>query len=515
MLEQRLRAVPFFRGLPGDSLRALAEALRAEDHAPGHVVFREGDEADALYLVDEGTVEVRRRDETLAVLGPGSFVGELGLLLGTTRSADLVAATSARLWRLRRVAVDALLDAHPVIAMELSRELARRLVRTNERLAPMAPDPVVAVWSDRPSLDRFVDEVTDLVGEPQVIVADQPLPEPGSTPSRLVIVALPTTRTRGSRAVLRVASHVVCCRPPAPWVTRRHPPERVLRCDVGVPLERAARWVTGRAVGLALSSGGSKTVAHVGVIRRLHEIGVPVDAIAASSGGAMIAAAVAAGIPHTRRLRHLAEVAELLNVRRWDFNVPPRTGVMKGRRLRDALDRMLEGRTFADLQVPLYIVATDLATGDEVVLDSGPLADAVRASISIPGAFDPWRVHGRLMIDGAVVNPMPASVLRARGLPVVVASMVAGKRDDPDAPPLAVPPPIMQTMLRMVNLMERELLAGQLPLVDVLIRPQVAASYSFDFTNIEPFIAEGVRAVDALAPPDLVSLGARPGVRLS
>lgn len=516
MLEQRLRAVPFFRALPGDSLRALAEALRPEDHAAGDVIFREGDEADALYLVDEGRVEVRRQEETLAVLGPGSFVGELGLLLGTSRSADLVAATGARLWRLRRVEVDALLEAHPVIAMELSRELARRLVRTNERLTPVAVEPVVAVWGDGRALDRFVDELTDLVGEPLVVPAGHPLPEPGSGPSRVIVAALPPTRTRESRAVLRVASHVVCSRPPAAWVTRRHPPERVLRCDAGVPLERAARWVTGRAIGLALSSGGSKTVAHVGVVRRLHEAGVPVDAMAASSGGAMIGAAVAAGIPHARQLRHLAEVAELLNVRRWDFNVPPRTGVMKGQRLRDALDRMLEGRTFADLQVPLFIVATDLTTGDEVVLDSGPLADAVRASLSIPGAFDPWRVDGRLMIDGAVVNPMPASVLRARGLPVVVASMVAGKRDDPGAPPLAAPPPIMQTLLRMVNLMERELLAGQLPLVDVLIRPQVAASYSFDFTNIDPFIAEGVRATDeTLRRLDLTSLGARPGVRLS
>jgi NTE family protein len=230
----------------------------------------------------------------------------------------------------------------------------------------------------------------------------------------------------------------------------------------------------------------------------------------------MIAAAVAAGLSHARRRRHLNEIAELLAVRRWDFNVPPRTGVMRGQRLRDALDRMLEGRTFADLHLPLSVVATDLGTGQEVVLDSGSLADAVRASIGIPGAFDPWRVDGRLLVDGAVVNPMPASVLRDRGLPIVIGSMVAGKRDDPDAPPLEAAPPIMQTMLRMVNLMERELIQAQLPLVDLLVHPQVQASYSFDFTNIDPFIAEGERAAErALAGVDLRSLGGRGRVRLS
>jgi NTE family protein len=316
--------------------------------------------------------------------------------------------------------------------------------------------------------------------------------------------------------VLRAATHVVCTRRPPEWVTRRHVDARILRCDGEVSIERAARWVTGRAIGLALSSGGSKTVAHLGVVRHLQQAGVPIDAMSASSGGAMIAAAVAAGIPHERRLRYLADVAELLGVRRWDFNVPPRTGVMKGQRLRDAIDRMVEGRTFADLHIPLSIVATDLGRGEEVVLDSGPLADAVRASIGIPGAFDPWRIGDRLLIDGAVVNPMPASVLRDRGLPVVVGSMVAGKRDDPDAPPLDAAPPVMQTMLRMVNLMERELIEQQLPLVDVLIRPQVAATYSFDFSDIDGFVAEGERAAAAvLAGLDLRSLGGRGPVRLS
>ncbi|HVF32868.1 MAG TPA: cyclic nucleotide-binding and patatin-like phospholipase domain-containing protein [Acidimicrobiales bacterium] len=518
MLEERLRAVPFFRSLPGESLRVLAASLAAESHPAGAIVFREGDEAEALYLVESGRVEVRRGGEALAALGPGSFVGELGLLLGEPRSADLVALDDTELWVLHRIAVDELLERHPAIGVELSRELARRLLRSNDRTMPPAPVQAVAFFGDAAALDRMVDELTDLcAGPPLVLPPGDPLPrDAAGSGERLVLAVLPPHRTREARAVLRTATHVVCTRRPPEWVTRRHDATRVLSCEGSLSIERAARWVTGRAVGLALSSGGSKTVAHLGVVRQLQAAGVPIDAIAASSGGAMIAAAVAAGIPHERRLRYLAEVAELLTVRRWDFNVPPRTGVMKGKRIRDALDRMLEGRTFADLHVPLFVVATDLGTGAEVVLDSGSVADAVRASLSIPGAFDPWRVGGRLLIDGAVVNPMPASVLRDRGLPVVIGSMVAGKRDDPEAAPLASSPPIMQTMLRMVNLMEREMIERQLPLVDVLIRPEVEASYSFDFTNIDPFIAEGARAAkETLARVGVRSLGGRGAVRLA
>jgi predicted acylesterase/phospholipase RssA/CRP-like cAMP-binding protein len=496
MLEDRLRAVPFFRALPGESLRALAASLRSEDHPAGSTIFREGDDADALYLVDSGVVEVRRGGEELAVLGPGSFVGELGLLLGEPRSADLVATADTRLSALTRSALDALLEKHPAIGLDLSRELGRRLIATNRRVTELPAPRVVAFWGDGRSLDRFVGELRDLDGGGADVVvarAGEPVPVVGWGADRVVVAELPAERTRDSRAVLRASDHVVCTRTPPEWVTRRHEDARVLRCDRSMSLERAARWVMGRSLGLALSSGGSKTVAHLGVIRALQDADLPVDAIAGSSGGAVIAAAVALGFSAERRLRHLREVAELLGVRRWDFNVPPRTGVMKGRRLRDAIDEMFEGRTFADTHIPLYVVATDLATGSEVVLDSGPLADAVRASLGIPGAFDPWPVDGRLLVDGAIVNPMPASVLRDRGVPVVVGSMVAGKREDAAAP-LTAPPPIMQTMLRMISLMERELIKTQVPLVDVLIRPDVAASYSFDFSQMDEFLAEGERA---------------------
>ncbi len=511
--EERLRAVPFFRGLPGAGLRALAASLAAEHHEAGDLIFREGDRADSLFLVESGLVEVRRAGEALAVLGPGSFVGELGLLLGEPRSADLVSVADSTLLALHRADVDRLLDEHPSIAVEISRELGRRLVRTNERIAapPVARAPV-AFWGDRAGLERFATAVEEVSGHTPLVLSvdvDVAVAE-RDLAGRLAVYELPLERSRETRAVLRRAGHVVCTRSPVDWVVRRHRDDQILRCDQRLGVERAARWVTGRAVGLALSSGGSKTVAHLGVVQRLQELGVPIDAVSASSGGALIAAAVAAGIPHETRRHHLDEVAELLSVRRWDFNVPPRTGVMKGRRLRDALDRMFEGRTFDDLLVPLYIVATDLATGAEVVIDSGPLADAMRASLGIPGAFDPWMVGGRLLVDGAVVNPMPASVLRDRGVPIVIASMVAGKRDDPTAPPLTAAPPIMQTLMRMVNLMERELLEGQIPLVDVLIRPAVAASNSFDFANMDPFIAEGARATTiAMAGVDLDSIGVR------
>ena len=500
MLEERLRAVPFFRGLSAQDVRALVASLAVERHSPGDVVFREGDIADALYLVETGVVEVRRSGEILAVLGAGSFVGELGLLLEAPRSADLIADGDVTLLVLTRASVERLLERHPAIGVVISRELSRRLVATSRHAVAPPPARVIAHWGDPGDLAEIVTMVEQQTGSaPIVLPAGEPVPATVGG-DRLVIAVLPAQRTRESRAVLRAAEFVFCSRRPPEWIGRRHRDGEMLRCDNGVPLERAVRRITRRSVGLVLSSGGSKTVAHLGVAFELEQAGIAIDAMTGSSGGSIIAAAVAAGIPHEQRIVHLREVADLLGVRRWDFNVPPRTGLMKGRRLRDAVDRMFDGRTFDDLEIPLSVVATDLSTGREVVIESGRIADAVRASLGIPGAFDPWKVDGRLLIDGAIVNPLPASVLRGRGIDIVVASMVAGKRDDPSAPALVKAPPIMSTILRMVNMMERELIKSQLPLVDVLIRPEVATSYSFDFSSMDAFIAEGQRAAREVIP---------------
>ena len=140
------------------------------------------------------------------------------------------------------------------------------------------------------------------------------------------------------------------------------------------------------------------------------------------------------------------------------------------------------------------MVATDVSLGTEVVIHRGSLADAVRASMSIPGAMNPWPIGGRRCIDGAVVNPMPASVLRDAGIRLVIGSNVAGQEL-----PSESDPHLMQIMSRILNSMEREMIKAQLPLVDVLIRPAVGAAPSFDFSRIDEFVLEGERAArDAL-----------------
>jgi len=498
-LNDRLRSVPLFRALPATELEAIGRQLEVRTVRKGAVVFREGDPADAMYIVDSGHLEIfrGRAVRPIASLGAGTVAGELALLLGEPRSATVRAASACRLLRLSREDLDDLLAARPAIALELSAELGRRLVTTTRRLTQGDVTRFIAVFGDA------AERLTVEIGHGGMKAAwlplrDVPPAAPGGQRFRdldVLVVAMARTSTALARTVIDASEWIVTSDALPDWVARRHPADRVYVLDgARASVGAAARRTSGQAVALALSSGGSKVVAHVGVVHALRDRGIQFDAVAGASGGALVATAVELHQSTHDMTGYIREFADRVRPRHWDFHLIPRTGVMKGKRLRDLFDRWFESRDFKDTAIPLYVVASDVVTGEEVVIDSGPVADALRASMSIPGALDPWRHQGRLLIDGGVTNPLPAAPLRRAGFERLLASNVAGKDVDPTASPGDRLPSILNVMLRTVNLMEAEAIKAQLALADLVIRPHVQARGSFDFANIDGFIAEGAAA---------------------
>jgi NTE family protein len=171
-------------------------------------------------------------------------------------------------------------------------------------------------------------------------------------------------------------------------------------------------------IGLALGSGSARGWAHMGVLKALDEAGIKPDVVCGSSIGALVGAAYAAG-----ELERFAEWVQTLNMRRvfgfMDFNLSG--GMLKGEKLID-----FWRRNFADFNIensPLQFgaVATDLHSGAEVWMREGSIAEAVRASIALPGLFTPVVREGRLLVDGGLVNPVPATLARAMGADIVIA----------------------------------------------------------------------------------------------
>ena len=179
-----------------------------------------------------------------------------------------------------------------------------------------------------------------------------------------------------------------------------------------------------KKIGLALGSGGARGIAHMGVLRALREAGLEADAVAGTSMGALVGMGLAAG-----RLDSMREIVLNLDWRqamRYFVEARiPRSGLIDGARVLEFIRLHARDRRLEELEIPCAAVATDLASGAEVVMDSGETAEAIRASIAIPGLFTPVHRKGRLLVDGGLVNPVPVNVARKLGADVVIAVDVA------------------------------------------------------------------------------------------
>lgn len=182
--------------------------------------------------------------------------------------------------------------------------------------------------------------------------------------------------------------------------------------------------MTSPRIGLALGSGAARGWSHIGVIEALHEAGVEPQIVCGCSMGALVGAAYVAG--ELAALKEFAqsltwrEIARMLDVRLSGG------GLIAGHEIVSLLRKLSISAPIGSYRKPFAAVATDLETGRELWLRDGPIEEAVRASISIPGILSPARYGGRWLVDGGLVNPVPVSVCRALGADVVIAVNLNG-----------------------------------------------------------------------------------------
>jgi NTE family protein len=170
-------------------------------------------------------------------------------------------------------------------------------------------------------------------------------------------------------------------------------------------------------LGLALGGGFARGMAHIGVLKVLEEEKIPVDFIAGTSVGAALGAIYCSGVS-AKEMEELASILKFSHIARWTLS---RMGLCSNDRLAGLLTKTLKVKTFEELKIPLAVSATDFVTGESVVFTSGPLIDPVRASCAYPGVFLPVNVDGRLMVDGLLAHPVPATPLKQMGADKVIA----------------------------------------------------------------------------------------------
>ncbi|MFC5581480.1 patatin-like phospholipase family protein [Rhodanobacter terrae] len=243
-------------------------------------------------------------------------------------------------------------------------------------------------------------------------------------------------------------------------------------------------------IGLALGGGAAKGFAHIGVIKMLEASGIHPDVVAGTSAGSVVGALYAGGMD-AFALQETAfglDEAKIRDVRLFSG------GLVQGRALQDYINLLLHQQSIEHLKLPFAAVATQLETGQRTVFVRGNTGQAVRASSSVPGVFEPAAINGKHYVDGGVVSPIPVDAARQLGADFVIAVDISTR------PSGSNPQGMVNIVGQTIAIMGRQLGAQETARADVVIRPNLGGIGPTDFEQKNQAILEGERATLAAIP---------------
>lgn len=243
-------------------------------------------------------------------------------------------------------------------------------------------------------------------------------------------------------------------------------------------------------IGLALGGGAAKGFAHIGVIKMLEANGIRADVVSGTSAGSVVGALYASGMDAFAMQTKAFELdeAKIRDVSLFSG------GVVKGEKLQAYVNELVGGRPLQSMRRPLAVVATRLEDGERTVFTRGNTGQAVRASSSIPGVFEPVRIAGSTYVDGGVVSPVPVDAARELGADYVIAVDISSKAGG------KAPGSLLGNVNQSITIMGQKLGALELARADAVIRPAVLDIGATEFEQKNRAILEGERAALAALP---------------
>ncbi|MDP1838242.1 MAG: patatin-like phospholipase family protein, partial [Reyranella sp.] len=475
-LRRALQHAPLFADLDTKSLMAVEHQLTLLVLPGGAPLFRQGEAADAVYLVASGCLGVFRHEDgeleepiLIAEITPGNSVGEMSLLSESERTRSVAALRDSEVWRLARADFDALTTLHHEVLPTLMRYVAaRNAVPPGKRRRQPRTFAILPSGPDVPAA-RFAVLLAGALGrignQVQLLGSDSLGQEPEwfarcEMESSFVLYRADPTLTPWTELCLRQADCLVVVRSADTDLPTKLPFEiemaragavfhrrrelvllhegheaapgstaallagglygqhHHVRLDLLADIDRLARLLTGHAVGLVMAGGGARAFTHIGVVRAMRASGVPIDLIGGTSMGAIVAAGVAARWSDeelvTRFRRSFVDVNPLS-----DYTIPA-ISLFAGRRVAALLRTAFDELDIEDLALPFFCVTANLTTSSADVHTVGRLWRWLRASVSIPGVLPPFNQAGEVHVDGGVIDNFPVRAMRRLGRGVTV-----------------------------------------------------------------------------------------------
>lgn len=258
-------------------------------------------------------------------------------------------------------------------------------------------------------------------------------------------------------------------------------------------------------IGLALGGGAAKGFAHIGVIKMLEASGIHLDVVAGTSAGSVVGALYASGMDafQMQQVAFGLDEAKIRDVRLFSG------GLVQGKALQDYVNQLVHNRPVEQLELPFAAVATQLETGQRMVFVRGNTGEAVRASCSVPGVFEPVEIRGRHYVDGGVVSPIPVDAARQLGADFVIAVDISA------TPSGSNPQGMLNIVGQSITIMGRQLAAQEIARADVVIRPDLSGIGPTDFEQKNLAILAGEKAALAAIPEIRARLAAREATQVA
>ncbi|AKN17147.1 patatin-like phospholipase family protein [Mycobacterium haemophilum] len=564
-----LRNVPILADIDDEHLDQLARVVDRRHVPADEWLFREGDPSDSIYIVDSGRFAAVGADgQLIREMGSGDSIGELGVIAGAGRSASVRALRDSVVWRIAADSFTEVLTTTPKLQSVMLQAMATMLRESRSANVSRRPR-VIGVLSTGdaaalPIVDAIatqlsvhgqttvvappVDTTADVSGYGELVEAFSEILDRAERSNDWVLLVADRgsgdlwrrfVAAQSDRLVVLVDEpyppngfdsliaqrpvHLVACmaEPDTSWWDLLQPLSHHPLSDEGIGA--LARRIAGRSLGLVMAGGGAWGLAHFGVYDELTRAGVVIDRFAGTSAGAIAAAAFALGMDAPEGIatarRYLADSNVL-----GDYTVPA-VAFIRGARVDHLVEVVFGGTLIEHLAREFFSVSADLVTGDQVIHRRGPLSLAVRASISIPGLIPPVRQGEQLLVDGGILNNLPADVMCADSDGEVICVDLRRKFTPSKSfgllPPIFQPPgfvrrlltgtdvalpPLQETMLRALDLAASTANLRDFPRIAAIIEPDVSAIGVLDFKKLDAAVAAGRAAARAVleAQPDLV-----------
>jgi len=238
-------------------------------------------------------------------------------------------------------------------------------------------------------------------------------------------------------------------------------------------------------IGLALGGGAARGIAHIGVLKYLEDQGVKPQYIAATSAGSMVAAFYCAGLTLDRMVKIAHEIS-------WKdmFKISiPRKGLIKSEQVRKIVEEYIGKTTFEQLELPLVINAVDLLKGKEVIFNSGIVSAAVEASCAIPGIFTPVKINSQLLVDGGLLDNIPAVHLKGQGIDLIISVNVSAQK-----PIKGEPGSIFEVLVQSYDIVRRNRDSKSIVYSDIMIEPDLGDISFWDTGKTDILVQRGYDA---------------------